>query len=1196
MRSQDAYTKDAAVDLQTNRRCSVLCGVKKSRSLSRTWFGGLLFGLLFATHGFATDEPSFTLAKIEVKIDNPRAYEVQEITDYLSFRVGEHGLHDLEKRAEAWLLRVGRYRGAVCRLVPFSAAKDAANNAPVNKTLRCGLTRARTIRNVRIEGLSWRLLETDLRRRVFLRPGEFLDRHDKDSRVRIKRQRERIETYLERQGFFGATVRILTPSAGEADTVDVVIRVEGGEFVEVRNVDVEESAPLNAGEIVSLYRNLCSAVDGLFDTGLLSCFTKSRARDATTRLENEIRSRGYPEARVRVKTHFVPLKELAPTDKRCQKTIWTRNRQAANTSGETSDAALDDEETSRCVDIRVSVRSGPKLVTHFRVHKPEAPSTSRENITDRVIVDSLDQGFSAAGNSGLDAISRVVQWAFRRELSSANDVEIRRSELESVLTFFDSGATDVNEAKSSQTALKEFLSRKGYYGAKVSFEHVQTSADLVEVFFEIWTGDPVAVEHVRLIGNRAYTDDELLQTLNLATRTRSWRHSGFVSTQDVADDAILLQQFYEQNGWRDATVRWLIQRIDRNAIEVHFIIDEGSMRYQIAGIRFQNGIESIQNETLRFLAHCAAGIAVQRGDEPRKPEDCAGNPLFPDRLDLDAQRLTNAYIANGYPYTTVRLALSPEWTEAGPYLDAHVETLRPIPAADSQETNQAASGPEGLPIGDAPDEERTPLRVKQGTIFIDGNLKTSRDVILAELGLEQNADSYLNPQQISEGTSRLRRTGLFSHVDFDYVGAEELSDRVHLNILLAERPSVTLDTSLAFSTDDLLVSRFQLRDRNFAGRMLDISALVDLGLFVGRFSQAQLKANWPRLWGSNFHLSVQPGAVYSDEPSLRVPRVPTDKGVTDAVASWRAPDLRRRLFSYSVSASLEWRAPRSFLQGLILSTSYEKGTRFDNPNAIRVPVFSEASIESIDGLLQAFDVEPLAFGILSARAFYNSVLNPFDPAGGWLGEVAFRFGNQTLGSDERFWLLSASTSHYIPIFDSSVLSLRARAWGGQSDLEGQSTSILLSPDLLVLGGDRTVRGFNGNGILSSQGPFGLLALPTLITDPSTRPGELALMGALLNVEYRQTWIRDLFIGDLKWAVFIDAGFVTDRLSLPWLDVPRLYRTLVTDPIAAGLPSYAGASVGAGLRYVLPVGPLSLDLAFSPTHQQFGGHIQFGYAF
>lgn len=141
-----------------------------------------------------------------------------------------------------------------------------------------------------------------------------------------------------------------------------------------------------------------------------------------------------------------------------------------------------------------------------------------------------------------------------------------------------------------------------------------------------------------------------------------------------------------------------------------------------------------------------------------------------------------------------------------------------------------------------------------------------------------------------------------------------------------------------------------------------------------------------------------------------------------------------------------------------------------------------------------------------------------------------------------------------------------------------------------------MRGFNGNGVLTSQGPFGLLALPTLVSDASTRPDDLVLLGALFNVEYRQTWIRNLFIGDLKWAVFMDVGIVTDQLQLPWSNFPLLYDTLVSDPIAAGLPSYAGASIGAGLRYVLPVGPLSLDLAFSPTHQQFGGHIQFGYAF
>ena len=1168
-------------------------GVSRAgRALSRIEQMPWALFFLVIVHSFPAQSQTFRLSKIEVKIDGARENEITEITDYLSYRIAEHGRNDLTDKAEEWLLRVGRYRSAVCRLVDDTSTQTIASAAVEHKILRCGLLRARTIRNVRIEGLSWRLLETDLRRRVFLRSGEFLDRQDKDSRVRIRRQRERIETYLERQGFFGAKVRVLTEATGQNENVDIVIRITGGEFVEVRNVNVEESGPLAPASLIAAYKNLCSAVDGLFDTGLFACYTKTRARDATTRLENDIHSMGYPEARIRVKSRFVPVEELTASDGRCRRAKYAIPPKQKGTSNR-ADGDKGPLPLSRCIDINVAVRSGPKLLTHFSVHKWTQGSSGPRDVVDDFIVDSLDESFSAAGSGGLDTLSRSVQWLFRRDLPSANDVEIRRSELKHELTFYDSGATDFNEAKSSQEALQLFLARKGYYNARVLFDHRQKSADEVEVDFDIWPGDPMVVEEVRLIGNHAFSDEELRQSIDWATRKRSWRYSGFISPQDVADDALRLEHFYEEEGWRDATVRWLIHRFDQHALEVQFIIDEGDTRYQIAGLRFFNGVDRIQNATLPFLAHCQNGQAARNNKEITRPEDCAGNPLFPDRLELDAQRLTSAFIANGYPYTSVRMELSPEWTENGPFIDVHVENIRD----QAQKATQMASDTsKSDSTEDKVDTSAPPLHVRQGVIFLDGNLKTERNVILAELGLDDGRDAFLDPQKISEGTSRLRRTGVFSHVDFDYVGAEEFNERVHLNILLTERPSLTLDSSLAFSTDDLLVTRVELRDRNFAGRMLDISALVDFGLFVGRFSQAQLKLNWPRLWGSDFHLSIQPNAVYSDEPSLRVPRVPPTKGVNDAIVSWRAPDLRRRLFSYGINANIEWRAPRRFLQGLILSASYERGTRYDNPNAIRVPVFSQASVESLDGLLQAFDVDPLAFGILSARAFYNSVKNPFDPSSGWLGEVAFRFGNPTLGSDERFWLMSASTSQYIPVLSSSVLSLRARVWGGQSDLRGQNTSILLSPDLLVLGGDRTVRGFNGNGVLTSQGPFGLLALPTLVTDASTRPEDLTLLGALFNIEYRQTWIRNLFIGDLKWAVFLDAGLVTDRLRLPWTNLPRLYDTLVSDPIASDLPSYAGASIGAGLRYVLPVGPLSLDFAFSPTHQQFGGHLQFGYAF
>ena len=93
----------------------------------------------------------------------------------------------------------------------------------------------------------------------------------------------------------------------------------------------------------------------------------------------------------------------------------------------------------------------------------------------------------------------------------------------------------------------------------------------------------------------------------------------------------------------------------------------------------------------------------------------------------------------------------------------------------------------------------------------------------------------------------------------------------------------------------------------------------------------------------------------------------------------------------------------------------------------------------------------------------------------------------------------------------------------------------------------------------------------------TRPG---LFGAVANFEVRFSLIPQLFIGELKPAVFADVGLSTDDLDFAFADA----NAVLND-------SRYAVSVGAGLRYVLPVGPLAVDVAYSPFDEA-GGNVPF----
>jgi outer membrane protein assembly factor BamA len=100
-----------------------------------------------------------------------------------------------------------------------------------------------------------------------------------------------------------------------------------------------------------------------------------------------------------------------------------------------------------------------------------------------------------------------------------------------------------------------------------------------------------------------------------------------------------------------------------------------------------------------------------------------------------------------------------------------------------------------------------------------------------------------------------------------------------------------------------------------------------------------------------------------------------------------------------------------------------------------------------------------------------------------------------------------------------------------------------------------------------------------------------------NFEIRFPIKKNFFIGDLAGTIFTDMAFIdscTGFFDCSDFSSPNGARKL---------NNQLGWSVGLGLRYLLPIGPISLDWAISPirsANTSFGRmnriHLSFGYMF
>jgi len=104
--------------------------------------------------------------------------------------------------------------------------------------------------------------------------------------------------------------------------------------------------------------------------------------------------------------------------------------------------------------------------------------------------------------------------------------------------------------------IRKVYLEKGYYQADVKIETSFLDDGRVDVVIRIEEGEITFIKEIRMIGNTAFSDDDLIQSLaSSESNFGSWFTDRDVFNRDRFDaDAQLIQQFYQDNGYLDARV------------------------------------------------------------------------------------------------------------------------------------------------------------------------------------------------------------------------------------------------------------------------------------------------------------------------------------------------------------------------------------------------------------------------------------------------------------------------------------------------------------------------------------------------------------------------------------------------------------------------------------------------------------------
>jgi len=220
----------------------------------------------------------------------------------------------------------------------------------------------------------------------------------------------------------------------------------------------------------------------------------------------------------------------------------------------------------------------------------------------------------------------------------------------------------------------------------------------------------------------------------------------------------------------------------------------------------------------------------------------------------------------------------------------------------------------------------------------------------------------------------------------------------------------------------------------------------------------------------------------------------------------------------------------------------------------------QAGMEMQAELSQVFDVAPdvLLFNprdqgrlrtvSVGPFAIYDGRDDPFVPRRGIYDSLRVRYAPGALGSDVPFFKLVGQHSQYVPLGDDLTFVYAVRGGWARALRPNEEVPIR---ERFFLGGRTTVRGF-GENVIGPQGATIVDSLGRIEGGGDPLGGDMVLN---LNTE-----LRFPLLYGLGGSVFVDGGGVY----------------LQSRPVT--LNDFR-RSTGLGLRYITPVGPLSLEYGF-----------------
>jgi len=332
--------------------------------------------------------------------------------------------------------------------------------------------------------------------------------------------------------------------------------------------------------------------------------------------------------------------------------------------------------------------------------------------------------------------------------------------------------------RADQEIKRQYLAR-GRYSATVTPTITPLERNRVAVSLAISEGDVAKITQIRIVGNKAFTEKQLIDELTLSTPTwLSWyTKSDQYAREKLAGDLERLRSFYLNRGYLEFSIDSTQVSIDadREGVYITANITEGE-RYTVTGFKFSGN-------TLGRDAELAALMLLRPGE------------VFSGQLLNESTRtMTELYGSIGYAFANVNALPDVDRENRAVFFNVSIDPGR---------------------------------RVYVRRINISGNAKSRDEVVRREL--RQFESAWYDTDKIRLSRERLVRLGYLTNVTIDTVPVPDAPDQVDLNVNVVERSTGTFMLGFGFSSADKIILTASVVQQNWLGTGKSVGLTLNTG-------------------------------------------------------------------------------------------------------------------------------------------------------------------------------------------------------------------------------------------------------------------------------------------------------------------------------------------------------------------------------